>query len=94
MTGLDTYRWQQRPSKVFQIPSIDTPEEITQLSKNYETLIFLTSDADMEQMAAKTQLSFEYVGDFYIDRERKLYRIITPEHPEATTSPGDTTSTL
>ncbi len=94
MTGLDTYRWQQPPSKVFQIPSIDTPEEITQLSKNFETLIFVTSDADMEQMAAKTQLSFEYVGDFYIDRERKLYRIITPEHPEATTSPGDTTRTL
>lgn len=94
MTGLDTYRWQQPPSKVFQIPSIETPEEITQLSKKFETLIFVTSDADMEQMAAKTQLSFEYVGDFYIDKERKLYRIITPEHPEATTNPGDTTRTL
>ncbi len=90
MTGIITYTWQYRDSKVFQVRNITSPDQIIQLSEEFERLYFVTEKADMEQLAAETRLNFEFAGDYYIDWDRKLYRIITTtprKHQQEEVSP-------
>lgn len=83
MTGHNTFYWKFEGNPLFSVPCINTPEDLIRLSKTSKLFFVASETTDINLLKTETKATYEYVGDFYIDFERKVYRIIIPKNSEA-----------